>query len=260
MKKRIAMALGMLFVVLLLGACGTDPADADYNGYSYSDLRTQSKNSYAIAESLANFFGQYGFTAADITEDDRDAFTAQNGISAAQFDSGFRWLELTEELGVFRGADEDSFSVEKAGNTLTTNVRLRFEKRDVDFQVVYTYYNMKVSGITMEPVYSLSEKMGKAGINTVISVLIVFCVLVLISLLIACFKIFPYLEKKGSEKKAAVQAGEQPGQPVMNRVEVREEPQSTDDTELVAVIAAAIAAATGSSASDFVVRSINRRK
>ena len=33
----------------------------------------------------------------------------------------------------------------------------------------------------------------------------------------------------------------------------------TDDTELIAVIAAAIAASTGTSTSDFVVRSINRR-
>ena len=38
-----------------------------------------------------------------------------------------------------------------------------------------------------------------------------------------------------------------------------DEPQVADDTELVAVIAAAIAASTGTSTSDFVVRSINRR-
>lgn len=36
-------------------------------------------------------------------------------------------------------------------------------------------------------------------------------------------------------------------------------PAQTDDTELIAVIAAAIAASTGTSTSDFVVRSINRR-
>ena len=46
---------------------------------------------------------------------------------------------------------------------------------------------------------------------------------------------------------------------VVTQIEQREEQQSMDDTELIAVIAAAIAASEGTSTSDFVVRSINRR-
>lgn len=38
MKKRIAFALCMILMVLMLGACGTDPTTVDYNGKSYSDL------------------------------------------------------------------------------------------------------------------------------------------------------------------------------------------------------------------------------
>ena len=41
MKKRIAFALCMILMVLMLGACGTDPTTVDYNGKSYSDLQSE---------------------------------------------------------------------------------------------------------------------------------------------------------------------------------------------------------------------------
>ena len=115
---------------------------------------------------------------------------------------------------------------------------------------------MQITCYTVEPVYSLGEKMSKAGLNTVISMAIVFGVLILISLIINCFNIFPYLENKKKEKEKAASAGS--NDQVVSQIIQREE-QLTDDTELVAVIAAAIAASTGQSTSDFVVRSIHRR-
>ena len=115
---------------------------------------------------------------------------------------------------------------------------------------------MKMTGSTIEPVYSLGEKMVKAALNTVICMSIVFIVLIIICLIISCFKIFPYLEKRKAEKaKAKIKEEPSVTVPEANN----ETPQLTDDTELVAVIAAAIAASTGTSTSDFVVRSIRRR-
>ena len=137
---------------------------------------------------------------------------------------------------------------------------MKFEKKDVDFQVVYDYYSMEITGLTVEPIYSLGHKLQNAALNTLISMSVVFAVLILISLLITCFKIFPYLEKKKAQKAAAEVAGSTETQDqVVSQISQREEQQLTDDTELVAVIAAAIAASTGTSTSDFVVRSINRR-
>ena len=82
----------------------------------------------------------------------------------------------------------------------------------------------------------------------------VFVVLILISLIIYCFNIIPYLQKKKTQKNAVADT-EQPAvmssaAPVENLV---------DDLELVAVISAAIAASTGTSTDSFVVRSIHRR-
>ena len=133
---------------------------------------------------------------------------------------------------------------------------MKFTDRDVTFEFVYSYYNMELTGVTIEPVYSMGEKMATAALNTVICMAIVFAVLIVISLIITCFRIFPYLEKKKAEKKAlkvaaASQIETAPAEEVVE--------EYVDDTELVAVIAAAIAAHTGSSTSDFVVRSIRRR-
>ena len=262
MKKKISLVLGMILLICMLGACGTDSTTADYNGRSFSDLSTESvTNAYYISYLAANLGGQ------ELSEDEK-AGLAQYGFTVEQIDASVKWTEIENEFGAcpefaseeFDPAqvDTSSFKVTKSGETLTTDLTLQFGEKDVIFQVVYDYYTMKATGYTIEPVYTLSEKMSKAGMNTVISISIVFCVLILISLIIYAFNIFPYIEKKKKEK--AVQS-----QPVVEAAsisnEVVEQPveEVTDDAELIAVIAAAIAASEGTTTSGFVVRSINRR-
>lgn len=261
MKKRIALALSMIMMILMLGACGTDPTTVDYNGHSYDDLQTDMDNNVKMVQAVVSLFDEYNMTVETASEDFMEALYYQVGLTDEQISYAEKWMDITDEFGDYKGEVKDSFTVTKSGETLTTDVTLEFEKKNVDFQVVYDYYSMEITGITIEPIYSLSEKMVKAGMNTLISITIVFAVLILISLLIACFNIFPYLEKKKAAKKAAEAAGsvtEKAEQPVIAATVPKVQTQ-TDDTELVAVIAAAIAASTGTSTSDFVVRSINRR-
>lgn len=256
MKKKIAFVLGMILVVLSLGACGTDPTTVDYNGYSYDELETACYTNAQSVMELSSYMQMIGLSAEELPKDAAETLIGQYGFSQAQIDATDQWISISEEFGLCVEADEDSFSIDKSGNTLTTNLTLKFEEKDVDFQVVYDYYSMEVTGLTIEPVYSIGEKMQKAGMNTIISMSVVFLVLILISLIIYAFNIFPYLEKK---KKAKAAIEKQPEVPAAAPVEQPEVPQLTDDTELVAVIAAAIAAGEGTSTSDFVVRSINRR-
>ena len=100
-----------------------------------------------------------------------------------------QYLSTLQSSLVSRYVIEPSFKVEKAGETLTTDLTLKFGDKDVDFQLVYDYYSMDVTGVTVTPIYSLGEKMSKAGLNTVISMSIVFVVLILISLIISCLSI-----------------------------------------------------------------------
>ena len=116
----------------------------------------------------------------------------------------------------------------------------------------------EVTAINVQIVYSKSEIMAKAGLNTIMALAIVFVVLILIAIIIYCFNIIPYLTNKMKE------AAEQKNKSIEAEVDQIENEtvisnDETDDLELVAVITAAIAASTGASTDDFVVRSIKRR-
>ena len=250
MKKKLALFLSVLSCVMMLGACSTaDPTSVDYNGVSYEQLMQQSL-------SIGTALSQY--SEEQIVE--QIAYFEANYPEEAALDIELcnKWLAAMEVSGNFVGLVEDGFTVTKSGKTLTTDLILEFEQRNVVFQLVYNYIDMELTGVTVEPVYSLGEKMTKAGMNTLICMSIVFVVLIFISLVINGFKIFPYLEAKKKEK--ATKNIAEPKDAVLTQIEQREEiEQLTDDTELVAVIAAAIASYEGTSTSDFVVRSIRRR-
>ena len=133
-------------------------------------------------------------------------------------------------------------------------------------------------------VYSKKELIGQGGKNTIIGMGVVFCVLIFISFIISLLKYLPLLfdaemRKQKAEKKAAEEVAKKKTEATIiankNEPEVKKEVQSTEnkdenlvnDAELVAVITAAIYAATGdvvrgpaytASNDKLVVRSIRR--
>ncbi len=115
---------------------------------------------------------------------------------------------------------------------------------------------MQLEDITVDAVQTLGEKMTNAALNTLMGMGVVFAVLILISLIINSFKYLSRFEKKGIEEKAAP-AAKAPVAALPPAVE--EAIAAQDDLELAAVVAAAIAASTGTSTDEFVVRSIKRR-
>ena len=100
----------------------------------------------------------------------------------------------------------------------------------------------------------LGQKLGNAGLNTLMGMGVVFLVLILISFVISAFDLINKAEEK---KKAAVPAAPAP---VPAAPAAAEEPEEdlADDLELVAVIAAAIAASENTSPDGLVVRSIRK--
>ena len=237
MKKKLVLIAAMCFMLLGLAACGqTDPASVDYNGHSYEELQSNCQGTVQ--------------TLAYMSEEDKMNYQ-QNGAETV-VNLINKWDDAVAEFGSF--VDFGDFEITKSGKTLTAAQTLHMEKRDMILTYVYTYHSMEVEDITVDGVYSIGEKMSTALMNTVMGISIVFGVLIIICLLICCFNIFPYLEKKKAAKAA-------PKEDVVSQIEAREEQQAveTDDGELIAVIAAAIAASEGTSADGFVVRSIRRR-
>ena len=249
MKKKIALFLSVLSVVMMLGACGTtDPTKVDYNGVTYDQLYEQS---VSLGTALKD-------KTAEEVKTEMENLLAAGEEYAIYADLCVKWLDAMEVSGKYVDYDKDAFTVTKSGKTLTTDLMLKFENRDVVFQLVYNYHNMELTGVTINPVYSFGEKMATAALNTVICMSIVFIVLIFISILINGFKIFPYLEEQKKAKAAAAKSVVAENA-VVTQIEQREEQELADDTELVAVIAAAIAAYEGTSTDGFVVRSIRRR-
>lgn len=237
MKKKISLILSMCFLILGLTACGTDPTKVDYNGYTYDQLEAECQGMAQALESLS--------------AEDAEQIKASGQEMIVNLIT--RWEEARSDVGEFKELGE--FTITKSGNTLTCEQEIIYEERPLTLTYVYKYYNMELQDITVDQVLTLGEKMTNAGLNTLMGMGIVFTVLILISLIIYCFNIFPYLENKKKEKKAAMpEVKEAPAVPTPAPAV-----QAQDDLELAAVIAAAIAASTGTSTDDFVVRSIKRR-
>lgn len=227
--------VSVCLMILGLTACGkTDPESVDYNGYTYDQLKSVTQNTVA--------------TLVNMTDEQKAAYETSEDEMTQNIVS--RWEEATSGVGSYVGLSD--FTITKSGKTLTCEQTIKFEKREVILTYVYTYYSMEVDDVTVDKVYSLGEKMSKAGMNTLMGMGTVFAVLILISLVISCFKIFPYLESKKSGKTEKKETGT-----VIQQAE--SESVQQDDLELAAVIAAAVAASTGTSTDDFVVRSIKRR-
>lgn len=118
----------------------------------------------------------------------------------------------------------------------------------------------RLHSASLNKVSTMGDSMTKAAMNTLLGMGSVFIVLILISLIISCFGVIPKIQsafaKKQEDEKVDATAGIEKAVAQIARQE-----ESEDDLELVAVIAAAIAASEGAASTDgFVVRSIKRRK
>ena len=102
----------------------------------------------------------------------------------------------------------------------------------------------------------LGSKMTTAALNTVIGMGTVFAVLIIIIGVISLFRFIPIIQDKLTKKNAVKESADSAATQIVQAEEVTD---VSDDLELVAVIAAAIAASEGAASTDgFVVRSIRK--
>lgn len=234
MKKKLTLLVVICLMAFGLTACGEDPREVDYNGYTYEDLESACQSTVRTLEELSPVELQsYIDNGSEAT-----AHLVQS------------WMENRTDLGSFISFGD--FEVTKAGKTLTAAQTVNYEVRPLILTYVFNYNTMEVTDINVDLVYTTGEKMSKAGLNTVMCICIVFAVLIVISLVISAFNIIPKIEAamKKEEPKASDDS-------FVEQISKRETQQ--DETELIAVISAAIAASTGTSTDGFTVRSIKRR-
>lgn len=162
------------------------------------------------------------------------------------------WVSVKDELGDLRSSG--SAEVEYSDNEYVATVAVEFENEDANFIYVFDEDVIPTS-LSVDIQYSFATTMKNAALNTLMGLGTVFVILAMLIFLISMFKYIP-----GSGAQQAKAKKEEEPAPAAVPVQAVQE---TDNSELIAVIAAAIAAAEGTSTDGFVVRSIrkiNRKK
>ena len=133
----------------------------------------------------------------------------------------------------------------------------------VTYDKTGTPYKTTIQDYSDDSKLSFGERMAVAGGNTIIGLLTVFTVLVLLSLIIYCFKfVNAAVTPPAPKKEASVSVPDKAAKsgPAKAVPAAKKEDDPMLDPALVAVIAAAIAAAEEKPVEGFVVRSIKRVK
>ena len=244
MKKKLWMLVCVFVLAFSVTACGkTDQTSITFNGGTYDQWKDTVQQTVQQITTVSE---------ADI---DNALSSISEKSDAVNYNFYSSWKEAVADEGDFQGFGD--FTMTEPNKTMVMEQTLNYTNRDLSFTVVFdtTTDTPELTSMTFDKVYSLGEKMGKAGMNTLMGMGTVFVILILISIIIYAFRIIPYLQNK---KKNAADATAAKEDKVVEQIAQKEE-LVQDDLELVAVISAAIAAATGSSTDGFVVRSIKRR-
>ncbi len=247
--KRVVLALCMTVGVLSLSACGSKAEEAQAVDPQIASYVTQ------FAEGIFQEITSLSEEQAKLLETDL-LDSGEDGLASAVN----AWTGSMDDTGAFVEILSTEVSLDDEGQYVTTTTA-QFAERKAEFKLFceidrQTGYPMPTSA-SMSPEYTFGENMAKAAMNTLLGMGTVFIVLIFISLLIGCFKFINVFEQKMKGPKAEAPAPAPT--PAAAPVQAAEpEVDLTDDLELVAVITAAIAAASETPAEGLVVRSIRR--
>lgn len=250
--KKLASLLCMVMLVLGLTACGSseEPATTVVES-AYAD-----NLSLFIVETITGMSTEDLQYYIDMDADDLQTILDSSGIpmTAEAFQDVFNgYVSDSETFGEYISTDSYELKGDEEEATHTTN--LTFTSHPATITMVFDEDGI-VTSATIDPVLSTGEILQKAGLNTVIGMGTVFVVLIFISFIISLLpKVTGLVENIGKKKTAEV-----PKEAPKAAAPAAAEEELADDLELVAVISAAIAAYTGTSSDDFVVRSIKRSK
>ncbi len=235
--KKVLIVLGMLTCLFGLTACG--------------NKEEQETTALVTEEQAKGIADQIISEITEMIAQGMDVYYENDATLSAILSS---WKNTIEEIGEFKGAT--GYEVKNGSDQVEIIVSIACENGDGKVDIVLDE-NLQVSSVTTEATKTFGQLMKGAALNTLLGMGTVFVVLILIIFIISAFSFIPKMEaamgKKKAEKAPATAAVEKAVAQIENNEEL------SDDLELVAVIAAAIAASEGAASTDgFVVRSIKR--
>lgn len=241
--KKLLIVLGMLTCLFGMTACGQQSDEAAVS-VSENPLMTE-EEAQQVAEQLILQVDQ-------VVDQGMVDLYAEDPLLASVFES---WTAAMEEIGEFTEITGYNTTVTDTDAVIVADIAGTLQNGKVTV-------TLDANGIvsietSAEQNKSFAELMTNAALNTLLGMGTVFLVLILIMIIISGFKIIYNIQQSGSKKK-------EEEIPVQKAVETTPAPvveteELVDDLELVAVIAAAIAASEGAETTEgFVVRSIKR--
>ena len=237
MKKKISLLGLILILVLSFTGCGK----SETTEYDQTTMEQYADTIISAFSSMSEVDMDYYENLRDLNLD-ITLLQAQLPIDGSDFLTMIEsWKASQEECGAYIEHGDWTMKVSHDGATLSSEGK--FEDRDAE--IAFTFNEKSdMESMTVSAHYTTGEILKKAGLNTILGL-----------------GFIPKLQKKLSGKgKAAEEKKETPVQAAPAPAVSAPQAAGTDDGELAAVIAAAIAASEGTSTDGFVVRSIKRRK
>ena len=238
MKKKLCLIFCIVSCILMMAGCSLSLTKTNKN-FNKKTLETN-------ADSFVTRWFSYDFESA--VKSMKEQSTEVDEDTVNQYKES---IQLKKKYGKQGTKVDTDFTISSDSATVVETYTTSSGKKLI-FSVTYDEKG-QTSSWKVEEYKSLGDKMAKAGLNTVLSMAIVFAVLIFIAIIIAQFKHIGNFQN--GAKKEEVKA-----EPVVEAAPVVEEENLVDDLELVAVITAAIAAASETESADgLVIRSIIRR-
>lgn len=258
--KKLATLVCMITCIFGLTACGSEENLTDYEQQKV-DYACQVASQQIVPLVTQYADGEQQTRLSDYTSQEIEYMIGNNNnlnidgyaflTAIDSFESGL------EEIGAI--VEEGETTAQIDDDQIIVHVAIKGKKKDADAEVILSNdMFMKLESAALNPTSSMGQLMGKAALNTVVGMGTVFAVLILISFIISGFSLIPKVQAKFSKKKEENKTTgiDNAVAQIVGQEEIVDE---TDDLELVAVIAAAIAASEGAVSTDgFVVRSIRK--
>ena len=163
MKKKLWMLVCVCLLAFSVTACGkTDQTSITFNGGTYDQWKDTVQQTVQQITTVSE---------ADI---DNALSSVSEKSDAVNYNFYSSWKEAVADEGDFQGFGD--FTMTESNKTMVMEQILNYTNRDLSFTVVFdtTTDTPELTSMTFDKVYSLGEKMGKAGMNTLMGMGTVF--------------------------------------------------------------------------------------
>ena len=245
----------MITCIFGLTACGSEETYTDYEQRKM-DTAIQIATQYVIP-SLENFEDEAALESFSEYTADEVAYMVQENVGITV--DGYAYKTAIESFNSAKKSIGGITAATIDDDQIIVHVDVTGAKQNAQAEVIFTNdMFLSMESAALNPVESMGGLMTKAALNTLIGMGTVFVMLIMISLIISLFNFIPKIQAAFSKKDKEEEAKNAGIDKAVTQIVAQEEPEA-DDTELVAVIAAAIAASEGAASTDgFVVRSIRK--